>query len=239
MQICPLKIKECVLCVINALMEYNCKRCNCLKVVKNGKSRNGEQRYLCRQCSYSFQIVFKYDSYLVKDYQITQLTKEGCGIRSTARILGISPSTVLRRILVIARNIERPYSILKGKIYEVDELFTYLGNKDNRICIAYSLNPQTGEVTDFVVGRRNKTNLTKIISTLLLTDAKQVATDKLNIYKELIPKEIHSTKNRGINHIERRNLTLRTHLKRLNRRTICYSKSIAMLYAVVKIYFWG
>ena len=79
----------------------------------------------------------------------------------------------------------------------------------------------------------------RITSTLLLSGANHIVADKLNIYKELIPKEIHSTKHRGINHIERQNLTLRTHLKRLNRRTICYSKSIAMLYAVVKIYFWG
>lgn len=79
----------------------------------------------------------------------------------------------------------------------------------------------------------------KVISPLILSDAKQIVTDKLNIYKELVPKEIHSTKNRGINHIERQNLNLRTHLKRLNRKTICYSKSFSMLFAVVKIYFWG
>lgn len=79
----------------------------------------------------------------------------------------------------------------------------------------------------------------KIISRLLMADAKRIVTDKLNIYKVLIPKIIHSTKNRGINHIERQNLNLRTHLKRLNRRTICYSKSIVMLEAVLKIYWWG
>ena len=99
------------------------------------------------------------------------------------------------------------------------------------------MNAKTKEVIDLVVGRRNKTNLERIISTLLLSDSKQIVTDKLNIYKELVPKKIHSTKNRGINHIERENLNLRTHLKRLNRRTICYSKSAAMLF--VKIYFWG
>lgn len=155
------------------------------------------------------------------------------------RLVQISNSTVIHRILKIAQTLKRQTPIVLGQTYEVDELFTYVGNKDNRICIAYALNPQTGEVIDFIVGRRNKTNLMKITSTLILADAKQIITDKLNIYKELIPKEIHSTKHRGINHIERQNLTLRTHLKRLNRRTICYSKSGAMLYAVVKIYFWG
>ncbi|MBN9294195.1 MAG: transposase, partial [Flavobacteriia bacterium] len=50
---------------------------------------------------------------------------------------------------------------------------------------------------------------------------------------------IHKIHRRCTNHIERQNLNLRTHLKRLNRKTICYSKSLMMLLAVVKIYFWG
>ncbi|HMW09684.1 MAG TPA: transposase, partial [Bacteroidia bacterium] len=32
---------------------------------------------------------------------------------------------------------------------------------------------------------------------------------------------------------------LRTHLKRLNRRTICFTRSAIMLFACLKIYFWG
>jgi len=118
-------------------------------------------------------------------------------------------------------------------------MFSYIGNKQNRICVAYSLDQHTGEVVDIVVGKRNKRNLGKIISTLILANAQKITTDKLAMYKELIPENIHSTKFRGINKIERQNLNLRTHLKRLNRKTICFSKSAIMLLAVVKIYFWA
>ena len=218
--------------------EIKCRKCESANSVKNGKSRNGEQRYICKNCKYSFQVKFRYQSYLVKDFQIIVLTKEGCGINSTSRILGISPATVLRRIHQISKRIQRPYPIFKGKIYEVDEMFTYVKHKDNRICIAYSFECGSGNIIDFVVGRRNKTNLRKVTDTLVLSEASKITTDKLNIYKEIIPQEMHSTKYKGINHIERNNLTLRTHLKRLNRKTICYSKSLAMLLAVVKIYFW-
>ncbi len=38
--------------------------------------------------------------------------------------------------------------------------------------------------------------------------------------------------------MERFNLNLRIHLKRLNRRTICFSKNLIVLTAVLKIYFW-
>ncbi|MNU55780.1 IS1 transposase [compost metagenome] len=215
-----------------------CRKCKSQTIVKNGKSKLGIQRFYCKNCHHSFPEDYHYGSCRVSNEQIILLLKESCGIRGIGRILEISPNTVIRRILKIARTAKRSAPISLGQSYQVDELFTYVGNKNNRFCIAYSFNPENKEVIDLVVGRRNKTNLTKIISTLLLADAKRIVTDKLNIYEELIPKEIHSTKNRGINHIERQNLTLRTHLKRLNRRTICYSKSLAMLLAVVKIYCW-
>lgn len=214
-----------------------CRHCS-ESCIKKGKTK-GYQRYQCIVCKKYQQETYRYKSYLVNDFELINLLKEGIGIRGMGRLIQISNSTVIHRILKIEHTLKRQTPIILGQTYEVDELFTYVGNKDNRICIAYSLNPQTGEVIDFIVGSRNKTNLMKITSTLLLADAKQIITDKLNIYKELIPKEIHSTKHRGINHIERQNLTLRTHVKRLNRKTICYSKSGAMLYAVVKIYFWG
>ena len=94
---------------------------------------------------------------------------------------------------------------------------------------------QTREPIDFRVGRRNKRTLKGVITTLLLAVSKEIRTDRLNLYVGLIPKTIHSVNQRGINYIERKNLTLRTQLKRLNRKTICFSKSIAVLVAVLKI----
>lgn len=214
-----------------------CKFCSS-KCIKKGKVK-GTQKYKCKSCLKYQQSFYRYESYKITDQQIIMLTKEGCGIRSTSRILSISPTTVIDRIQRIANNLKRPYPILFGKEYEVDELFTFIGNKDKRICIAYSYEPKTKQVLDIVVGRRNKRNLNKVISTLVLSEAKKITTDKLDIYRSIIPKEIHSTKFRGINRIERSNLNLRTHLKRLNRRSICYSKSLVVLTAVVKIYFWA
>lgn len=207
--------------------------------VKNGKSKIGIQRYRCKSCGNSFQSSYSYTSFMVSDDQIKTLTKEGCGIRSTARILSISPNTVIRRIIKIGSKLKRPYLISKGGNYQVDELFTFIGSKTNRVCIAYSLESVTGNVIDIVVGRRNKTNLRKITDTLILSEAQQIKTDKLNLYSLIIPKQLHKTKNRGINKIERRNLNLRTHLKRLTRRSICFSRSLQILLCIVKICFWG
>jgi len=47
-------------------------------------------------------------------------------------------------------------------------------------------------------------------------------------YHEAIPKNILFTGKRNTQRIERKHLTFRTRLKRLARKTICYSKSLEM-----------
>ncbi len=147
------------------------------------------------------------------DLWIKKYLVNGVGIRGTSELLSLSANTVLKRIILIAAKIKKPIISLKQK-YEVDEMRTFVGNKNNQTWIVYGINRETKEVADFSVGRRTNRTLNKVISTLLLSDASQLTTDKLSNYRFLIPKNIHSTKNWGTNHIERKNLMLRTHLKR-------------------------
>jgi hypothetical protein len=72
------------------------------------------------------------------DARIATLTREGCGIRSTGRVLGISPTTVIARIKRIAARLG-PGPIPKCRSYEVDELSTFVGHKQNRIWVAYAM----------------------------------------------------------------------------------------------------
>jgi len=121
----------------------------------------------------------------------------------------------------------------------MDELRTYIEKKENQYWIAYALCSETKRVVDFTVGKRSKQTLKKVTGTLLMSGVKLIKTDRLNIYQSLIPSDRHIANAYNINHIERNNLNLRTHLKRLSRRTICFSKSITMLEACLKIYFWN
>src|SRR5271168_4248940 len=98
--------------------------------------------------------------------------KEGCGIRSIARLLNISASTVLKRIKTIAGAIKKPV-IPTGRQYEVDELKTYIKNKTKECWVIYALDRQSWQVVDLKVGRRTKTNLKRVTDTLLLAKCKQ------------------------------------------------------------------
>lgn len=223
------------------LNETSCSKCVgvCVTLIKHGKTKSGNQRYLCKLCNKT-----KVESYIYKAYlpdintNIVALTKEGLGIRSTARILQISATTLLKRIVAIAKNINQP-SISKGKTYEVDEMCTYIRHKRNFIWLVYALEKDSKSVVSFNVGKRTNKTLSRVVDTLKLSEAKRIFTDRLKNYSYLIDEKLHSVKRFGTNHIERKNLTLRTHLKRLNRRTICFSKSLIIFNAILKIYFWS
>ena len=115
---------------------------------------------------------------------------------------------------------------------------TYVGNKKNTKWAVYAINKKTKQVIDIAVGSRTKATLKKVTDTLLLSFPKAIYSDGLNIYQYLIPASIHKVQAHKINYIERMNLTLRTKLKRLNRKTICYSKKSNMLLATLKILVW-
>lgn len=207
--------------------------------ISHGSSSTGNKRYRCKSCKRTHSKCYNYTACSRRiSYKIKILLKEGCGIRSISRILAISAVTVLRKIKVMASPLTKP-PLSFGKEYELDELCTYVKSKTRKRWIVYAIRRDTKEVVDFSIGSRTNSTLRKITDTLILSEAAKVFTDKLPNYKYLLPSTIHTTKHRGTNHIERKNLTLRTHLKRLSRRTTCFSRSIAMLHACLMIYFWS
>ena len=215
-----------------------CKYCK-EECVKDGFQKNGRQRYKCKKCNKKQQSEYKYHAYDSHiERSIIIYTKEGVGIRSTARLLKIFTTTLLSRIISIAGNIRQPL-VASKQIYEVDEIKSFVKCKKNLIWIVYALNRKTKEVVSYNVGNRTNVTLGVVIKTLDLSNAKKIYTDKWRGYKSLISKKIHSTFNRETNHIERHNLTIRTHLKRLTRRSICFSRSVVILSAILRIYFWG
>jgi IS1 family transposase len=160
-------------------------------------------------------------------------------MRGIARVLNISVNTVIARIRRIGASIQRPIMVEPNPVFEVDELWTYIGRKDNEYWVAYGLNKTTGAVVDFVIGKRTKGTLKLLIDNLLNFQPEKIRTDNLTIYRRLIPTAIHRRGAYCINHIERKNLSIRTHVKRLSRRTICFNRSVVLLESCLKIYFWG
>jgi transposase-like protein len=79
-----------------------CPHCNSDDIIKGGKTKAGIQRYKClnTNCShYSFQLdlLSKGRCPAIKE-QIIDMALNGSGIRDTARVLKISPTTVINAL---------------------------------------------------------------------------------------------------------------------------------------------
>jgi IS1 family transposase len=165
--------------------------------------------------------------------------KEGCGILNTARLMGIAKGTVLRRIRKIAARLKPPKDFKEGLDYELNELHAWVGGKrDEKTYVSHAIERKTRQVVDFAVGPRSKETIGKLTGKLKELKPHRVHTDKLNLYPGLL-EGLHRPGNFGTLRIERKNLALRTNLKRLGRRTICYSRKVAMLCACLAVWFWG
>ena len=79
-----------------------CPSCGSDDVVKHGQSQAGKQRYKCRNsncCRCTFIWQYAYRGYLPEvKQQIADMAVNGSGIRDTARVLKISPPTVIEQL---------------------------------------------------------------------------------------------------------------------------------------------
>jgi len=220
---------------------YSCSNCvgNNTEFIKYGKTACDKQRYQCKNCKKTSVLKYTYNAYKPNiNSKIIQFTKEGLGIRSTARILKISVTTLLKRIVSIAENIKRPV-LSFGKKYELDEMRFFIRKKKNLMWLVYAIDRETKQVANFYIGRRNNRTLNAVVQTLSNSNPIKIFTDKLKNYKYLVPKNLHSVKRFSTNHIERKNLDIRNSLKRFSRRTLCFSRSLLVCFAVMRMYFWG
>ena len=84
------------------LQVLQCPYCQGVDLVKNGKTRQGKQRFMCRGSfcqgrTFLTNYAYAGQSRQVKE-QIVDLALNGSGIRDTARVLHVSTSTVLKEL---------------------------------------------------------------------------------------------------------------------------------------------
>ena len=84
------------------LIPVRCPHCQSNQIIKGGKTLTGKQRYRCQNadCSHSsFVLHPAYQGRLptIKE-QIVDMALNGSGIRDTARVLRISPTTVISEL---------------------------------------------------------------------------------------------------------------------------------------------
>ena len=107
---------------------------------------------------------------------------------------------------------------------EMDEFWSFVQNKRNQRWTWYAMERQSGIILAWHNGKRRDEDFLVLWEMLLQFPIKRYYTDDWGAYSKYIPENMHRTGKDNTWKIERKNLNFRTHLKRLSRRTICFSK---------------
>ncbi len=197
---------------------------------------------------------------------IVHLLLEGCSIRSVNRLMGVHRNTITSLLLgsgersrVLMRDHIRNFS---PSILEVDEAWTYVGKKDKRLkpyergsefgsqWVFIAMCRKTKLIPAFAVGKRTTVVATNLMEQLdgRLRGRPRIVTDALEAYQEAVDTIFGSEVDYRMQGrepepqvstslIERQNLTLRNFVRRLARKTICFSKKLENLRAALSIHF--
>src|SRR4030095_15660940 len=228
--------------------------CQSEQIVKRGKTGCGTQRYLCHNTTCatgSFLLDYRYLGRLPEvKHQIIDMSLNASGIRDTARVLRISTDTVLRELRkkeaalvsvnsALLRTVD-PAEILvdiqQAGEAEVDEMWSFVGKKGNQRWLWHAIDHHTGKVLAYVFSRRKDEVFLQLKALLEPFGLTRFSTDHWGAYARHLDPEVHCPGKRNTQKIERKPLTLRTRIKRLARKTICFSKSIQMHDIVIGLF---
>ena len=219
------------------VLRITCPSCSSLNIKKNGKTANQKQRYRCKDGGR--QLITGYTCNgcrkTVRDLGVP-MALNSSGIRDIARVLRISPNTVLQIIRDEAAQVTEPSLPHRVKDLEIDEFWSFIGAKARQHWCWYAWDRQRKRITAFVPGRRTDENCRRLLKKHEACLVKTDHTDDWQSDRKLLPPRRHQIQKSGTQRIERRNLDFRTRIKRLQRRTICFSKCPKMHYAVMKLY---
>ncbi len=107
---------------------------------------------------------------------------------------------------------------------ELNEIWSFVGKKTNPRWLWYAIDRNTGQILAYVFGRRKDEVFLKLKELLEPFGIKKYCTDGWRSDERHLPLELHDIGKRKIQRIERKHLKLRTRIKRLTRKTICFSK---------------
>ena len=169
------------------------------------------------------------------------------GIRDTVRVLHVSPTTVLKELKkkepelaqvnqAVLKHLPPEHveveiwradelEVRRGLSSELDEMWSYVRSKANPRWLWHAIDHHTGQVLAYVFGRRQDTVFLALQTLLKPFGITRYFTDGWGAYERHVETEQHTVGKANTQKIESKHINLRTRIKRLVRRTICFSKT--------------
>lgn len=145
-----------------------CPTCLSDSIKKNGLKSYGKQNYRCKSCGHQFiahyELTYKGCHSHIDD-KIRLMLVRGCSIADIVVIEQVSKEKVLS-VLLSSKHQIKP----KRKNYnhlEIDEFWTFVGNKSNKQWLIYAYDRESGEIVAYVWGKRDLATAKKLREKLI------------------------------------------------------------------------
>ena len=109
---------------------------------------------------------------------------------------------------------------------EVAERWSFVGSKAHQRGLWHAIDHWSGGVLAYTFGSRADTVCVELPKRLKPCGREHCYTDGAGVYERPLPAAAHPSGKANSQQIERKPLTLRTRIKRLARKPICFSKSV-------------
>jgi insertion element IS1 protein InsB len=124
----------------------------------------------------------------------------------------------------------------RGLTSELDEMWSYVHSKVHPRWLWHAIDHHTGKVLAYVFGRRQDEVFLKLQQLLAPFGITKFYTDGWGAYERHLDATQHQVGKENTQKIESKHINLRTRIKRLVRRTICFSKTERMHDLVIGLF---
>lgn len=228
-----------------------CPRCSLSYIKLNGHTYYGKQNYQCKRCSRQFVENSQHIGEEMKNL-IKVLLLERLSLRGICRVAGVSLTWLLDFITELYAELPDDLNIDlsqsdKSSIHlvqleaEADEIWSFVGSKDNKQWVWIAIDVNTKQVIAFYVGDRSGTSARELWRRIppIYHACATFYTDGLAAYKSVLPADRHKVCAKSSGHtniIERFNCTLRQRVSRLARFSLSFSKTIKNHIGAIKYF---
>jgi insertion element IS1 protein InsB len=119
---------------------------------------------------------------------------------------------------------------------EMDEMWSFVGSKRQQRWLWHAIDHQTGQVLAYACGPREDDVFLELKALLEPFGIMHFYTDGWGAYSRHLDPTQHTVGKQHTQKIERKHTTLRARIKRLARKTICFSRSILMHDLVIGLF---
>jgi insertion element IS1 protein InsB len=119
---------------------------------------------------------------------------------------------------------------------QMDEMWSFVESKKQQRWLWSAIDHRSGKMLAYVLAPHEDSALVQLKALLQPFGLTRFYTDAWGAYLRLLDSQGHVVGKANTQKIERKHLTLRTRIKRLARKTICFSKSIQLHDIVIGLF---